>query len=193
MSYTELMWIWENFSGGPGYSRFRFNGSLTGADVNSAAANVKTLFEVFKTWIPSGATVRCDPSARIYDELQTLLDEDPIGTLPATVAGQQVSAYAGGVGAVVYWNTSSIWNGTKVRGRTYFVPLGGCYETNGSLSSSAVGTMRTAATAFATSTPTPVVNAVRRNDAGEITAGNTSTMSSATVPDRSAQLRSRRG
>lgn len=94
-----------------------------------------------------------------------------------------------GVGGRVVWNTSGIFNGRRVRGSTFMVPLwSGAYEGAGGLVSGTISTFQTAANALVAAWPELCIWS--RPTTG--TNGEINLVTSATVPDAVSWLRSRR-
>jgi hypothetical protein len=192
MAYTELLVTWTGASGLPGYSKFRFIGELSGSTLNSAAANLKTFLDAIKAYLPSIVTLAFSPGATWHADDGTLTAEVAIGTVPANVVGTGAGAYLSAAGFLVFWNTGAINGGHKVRGRTYFVPTPvNIAQSDGTIIETARTIIQAAATAFATSTPSPAINS--RSRPGNPAAGDqTTVVLSATVPDKQVVLRSRR-
>jgi len=139
--------IWQNFIGAPGYSRFTFESPVTAADATTITGKVRAFFNGLVSLIPAGATVQVQQAVPIYDEQTGLLvDEISATSSPAVVTGTGVTTngYAGGAGAFVGWKTSSIWQGRRVQGRTFLVPLTAVADPNGTLTTAAINTISTA-------------------------------------------------
>jgi hypothetical protein len=122
------------------------------------------------------------------------------------LSGTATGAYAGNAGAVVHWLTSLIVGTRRVRGRTFLVPMiGSAFESNGSLTSTALNTINNAAAALITAVGTgmvvwsrPVVAHTKydpKTGQGTGVAGRSGTYGAVTgsrVPDLAISLRSRR-
>lgn len=192
MAYTQLTFRYNGFTGAPGWIRMKFLGPLTVADANTAAANFRTFLQTAFTYMPTGSSITCDSAAALYDDAGSQVGEITLTAVPAAVTGSSGAAYAGGSGAVVNWTTGAFHLGRKVRGRTFLVPLtSGAFQTDGTLLSAAQGALQAGAAAFATSSPTPAVFSQKDNGAGGVSS-LTAVVTGATIPDRSAILRSRR-
>ena len=186
MSIQRSRVVWSNFPGAPGYSNFYWNEAVPSAEV----ASLKSFFEAIKTLIAGGAVLTYPSSVDVIDETTgNITSSTPITQqTPTTATGS--GAFSGASGAVVHWITDGFVGGRRVRGRTFLVPLtGGSFDTNGSILTSALTTLQTAASALVTAT-TPAMSVWRRPTA--FTAGSVHTVSSAVVPDLAAVLRSRR-
>jgi hypothetical protein len=192
MAYTELVATWSGVSGLPGYSKFRFIGELTPSQLNSAAANLRTFWDAIKATLPGAVTITIQPGASFHADDGTLTGETSITTPPTAVVGTGGSVYSAASGYMVLWNTGAINGGKKVRGRTYFVPTSTLiFESNGTITAANVTAVQAAATAFATSTPSPAINSRARP--GNPSAGNqTNAVLSGQMVDKQVVLRSRR-
>jgi hypothetical protein len=191
MSYTTITALWQAFIGAPGYTKLKFQGALDSTASVSAANLVRQFFFELRTVIPAGITVQVQGTAQTFDDNGTLTGEVAISPVPAVVTGSGAGDYAGGVGAVIFWNTNAVHAGGKVRGRTYIVPMNGAaFDTNGSLDATAQGVLQAAANNLVAGNPDLAVNSRKPPDGS----GSNATVSvfSATVPDRPAVLRSRR-
>ena len=112
------------------------------------------------------------------------------GGTPATVVPSSSTSYAAGTGMMVRWNTGAIRNGRKLQGRTFICPIGsGLYDTTGTIATSAITTVQTAATALVTAGGLVIWG--RPGDTPP-TNGVAVSVVSATVPDKVVSLRSRR-
>lgn len=183
---------WLGFRGAPGYSNFFFQGQS--ADEENAAAHalaVRTFLNEAATYMPNDVTINIQPTAANVDELNGQVIGEVDFEAPQSVTGQTAGGYSAASGAVVNWNTSSFANGRRVRGRTFLVPLSSdAYDANGDLGTGALNIIRTAANALVAN-PGPVPMVVwSRPRAGS--GGSISPVTSASVPDLGAILRSRR-
>lgn len=192
MPYTEMVVVWSGVTGLPGYSKFRFIGSVTGSALTSAATNLSTMLTVLKPAIPTLVTWTIQPGVSVHADDGTLLTEDTIPTPPAAIVGTGAGAYSSASGFYIRWNTGAINGGHKVVGRTYFVPVtANILQADGTIIEASRTAYLTAAQAFATSTPSPAINSRARP--GNPLAGNqTIAIQSANIPDKQVVLRSRR-
>jgi hypothetical protein len=186
---TKLQAIWTGFTGAPGYSNFYFNGELTGAQCNTAAAAVRKLFADVVGTLPNIVKINVKPTATVHDTGGALTNTVAITTPGTEVTGSGGTAYAGGVGYVVHWLTGVYLNGRQLRGKTYFVPaVGAVMSSDGTMAPSFVTQVQTAANAYVATAG--VVPVVWSNPPGPT--GTSYSMNGATVQDRSAVMRSRR-
>ena len=192
--------VWQNFIGAPGFSRFTFEAPATATDATTITGKVRAFFNSLATLIPNGVTVQVQQAVPIYDE-QTgqLVNEISATSAPAVVTGSSTApqGFAGGAGAMVGWKTVSIWQGRRVQGRTFLVPLEGITEANGTIASVSLATIQTAANGMVSpSTPAFGVWAKRwdrTNPAKPVQVdGSFFLATTATVPDKTGILKSRR-
>lgn len=183
---------WTGFPGGPGYSNFFFagGGGLI-SDVGQVADRVMSAFSEITTWLASGTRIELEPEAAIVDsDTGVVSDFAQVDSDTAVVAGGNAN-YAGPTGAVVNWRTNDLRNGRRIRGRTFLVPLNSSsFEGNGTLLAAARDDLQDFADIMM-SGPGGADFGVwsrPRNGAGGVFA----TVTSASVPDMAAVLRSRR-
>lgn len=179
--------VWSNWPGAPGYSNFYIGTTITDH------TPVRTFFNALSTLFPAAVTWTVPTSGDQISEATGLIT----GAYTATVTGGTASGlgantgtYAGMAGAQVQWQTSAIIAGRRPLGKTFLVPLyNTAFDANGSLSTTAVSTITTAATNLIAalsgemkiwSRPRPSI------------AGANVTVTSARVPDLAIALRSRR-
>lgn len=191
---------WQNFIGAPGYSRFTFEAPATVADATSVTGKVRAFFFGLAAQLPAGVTIQVAQSVPLFDEqLGTLVGEISASALPALVTGTGSTAngYAGGAGAFIGWKTSNIWQGRRVQGRTFLVPLVGVAESNGTLTASALAALGGAGNGMiAPSTPAFGVWAkkfITNTDGSQSQVDGSFFLATAVVvPDKTGILRSRR-
>lgn len=131
---------WNGFPGSPGYSVFY------SPEATDAVASIKTFFDSLKVQGPPGLSWAIpfagDSIQDTNGALASTWTSPDGGTVTATGAGN----YAAGTGAFVRWLTAGVVNRRRVRGHTFFCPIvANSYESNGSLSSSAVTAFSAAA------------------------------------------------
>jgi hypothetical protein len=192
MPFSQLTARWNGFTGSPGWIRMKFLGELNVADANTAAANFRSFLVQLSTLGPAGSSITFDTAVGIYDNDGSQTGEVTLSVVPAAISCTGAGAYAGGAGAVINWTTGAFHLGRKVRGRTFLVPLTqGAFQTDGTLASTVQGNIQSAGVTFANSSPSPVVFSQKPNGSGGVSS-LISVISGATVPDRTAILRSRR-
>lgn len=192
--------IWQNFIGAPGYSKFTFEAPATTADATSVTGKVRAFFVAIAGLLPNALTVQVQQAVPLYDEQTGLLiGEISASAAPAVVTGTGTvtTGYAGGAGAFIGWKTSSIWQGRRVQGRTFLVPLTQVQDQNGTLTSAAITTLTTAGNGLiAPSTPAFGVWAKKYAPGGTgkpVQVDGSFFLSTAvSVPDKTGILKSRR-
>lgn len=192
--------IWSGFQGAPGYSNFRFTGLGTDAANNAAGAAVRTFFGAMSANFLTGWTITVQSEVTEWD-VQTglLVGVSTMTTPPSPVGGSAtITQYAGGSGLAISWHTNTIFAGRRVQGRTFIVPVVGVFETDGTLTTGAIASMKAAGDALIASGPgdfsiwaktfsvvTPPAKPVQIG-------GATASVTSCTVKDMASQLRTRR-
>lgn len=138
--------VWSGFNGAPGYSRFAFQNCITAADRNAAGAAVKAFFEGCKANIPSGTQIQVQGVVDEFDMATGQLTGSQVMTTVPSVTNSSATPnnYAGGAGFIATWNTSVIFNGHRIKGRTFIVPAVACFDVDGSLIGSVIPTIQTA-------------------------------------------------
>ena len=190
--------IWQGFQGAPGYTKFSFMGLTDAAALNAAGAAVRTFFNAIATQIPQAATVAVQATAQIYEMSSgILLREETMTTPPTIVTGTGGAGvnYSGGVGVYVTWLTGAVYNGHKVRGRSYLVPMVLTGATDGTLGTGTVTLVQNAANALVSSQAGKFAiwsKTMTAPPKPTQIGGGLSTVTSANVPDKTGILRSRR-
>lgn len=189
--------VWSGFTGAPGYTKFSFADLTDAASRNAAGAKVRQLFVDLALLRPTGATVLVNPAVDEFDVATgALVGSQTMTTIPGPANGSAgTGAYAGASGFCVTWNTSLILGRRRLRGRTYFVPATGCFDTDGTISPSAIGTIQTASATFlALSAPRPNIWARNWSNADPPVqiGGSLAPIDSFTFRDKAAVMRSRR-
>jgi hypothetical protein len=189
--------IWSGFLGAPGYSRFAVANLTDTASLNAAGESLRVFFDAIKAMIPNGTSILVQPQVDGYDMATgELVSSSSMTTAPATVTSAQTAQpYASGSGMFVSWNTSVIFNGHRVKGRTFLVPIVGSYfENDGSPLGVAVSNVQTAGNALATGNANFSVWSRLYSKTPPITqiGGALAPVVSCTVKDVASGLRSRR-
>lgn len=190
--------VWNGFQGAPGYSRFNFAELTSPANVQTAVNAVRTFFDGIKAHLVTTWSINVQPVVQ-HRDLATgvMTGEATAGVTPAVVNGTQLTSvtYAGGAGYVIDWTTGAFFNGRKIRGRTFIVPAVGVFSSDGTISSTAQTTAQNAANALvATAGVSLGIWAKKFTDTAPPVqvAGSLAPVTGVLVPDRSAQLRTRR-
>lgn len=190
--------VWQGFTGAPGYSRFNFLELANPSAVQAAVNAVRSLLFVHGQSMLNTWSIGVQSLVQHHDlATGVLTGESTAGTPAAGINGSlaATTVYAGGSGLVVNWITGQFWNGRKVRGRTFIVPAVNVYSSDGTITSGVQSNWQSAGNTFAaTSGITPVVWAKKFDDSNppKQLAGAAFTITGTLVPDRAAQLRTRR-
>lgn len=192
MPITRVTAMWSGFPGAPGYSNFYFAAFGGGDQVNVEVAKVRAFFDDIKGLLPSVVTMTVAQEAAILDEATgDLIGYAAADTAPAVVVGAQAGIYSAPSGAAITWQTGTVAKGRRLRGRTFIVPLAGNqYDLTGTLASTCIGTLNTAATTLRTATTGPQLVVWSRPGASG--GGVIGPVTGSRVADKSAVLRSRR-
>lgn len=190
---------WGGFTGSPGYSVFHFRdfagGDPVTQDATDAAARVRTFFDAIKAYLPFGVTVQVESDVPVLEETNGELQTVLTAASQTVVTGNasSVAPFASPVGGVITWRTNGVREGRRVRGRTFLVPLSSAaFQADGSLLSAALTTFQTAAGALSTGTGTPDLGVWARPTTKVAADGIWYAVSSYSIPDMGAVLRSRR-
>lgn len=140
--------LWSGFQGSPGYTNLHFLDLTTDAARNAAGAATKAFFTAIANNLITTWSVSVQSEVTEWDQATgQLLGAVNMTTPPTPQAGTAAAGpFAGGSGACVTWKTGSIYNGRRVIGRTFLVPLFNCFDSDGTLNSTAITAITTAAT-----------------------------------------------
>lgn len=184
-SIDRVLVTWTGANALPGVSVFY---GTPGAP--ALANDLYAFFDAIKALIPSVVTLTIPAAGDMVDDVTGALSGTWSASGVGTIGGIGPGAYAAGVGARVVWRTNGVRNGRRVRGSTFVCPLiTNCYENDGSLSSSTIGTLTTAAGAVVTAGRLLVWSRPTNSTSGD---GESNVVNAAQVPDRVTALRSRR-
>ena len=193
MPYTTVTALWEGTTGLPGYTKMKWNSELPSSDATLAANKMQAFFTAVDAFLSSDITISWDGVYQTFTDEQ-VLDGEGTYTPPAPVKGGSAASYASPVGAVIDWLTNDFFNGRRLRGRTFLVPLVmTAFDTDGTLTSACTSVLNTAATNIIAGDPLLVINgAGTKNSDGSPGPRQTKVVAGGRVPDRAAILRSRR-
>lgn len=189
---------WQVPQGGAGNSVMNFDDD---SPFDQAAADelvdaVGDFWDTFVSRFPIGVTVTVDPLVVQLGAANGVLDETWTATPHAATTGSNNQASsAAGVGCRVRWNTQGIRNGRRVIGTTFIVPLSADqYEVNGTLGSTTISGITTAAEALLgrANAASHAMVVWSRPTPGVGTNGFVSPVTGALVPDKVAWLRTRK-
>lgn len=192
MAITRYTALWSGFRGAPGYSNFYFSGPVfSDEEAAVVAGNIRRFFSGITAFLPSSVRIQVQSPADVLDEATGQITEQVDFEAPTAVEGTGGGDYSAASGAVVNWNTTGYRNGRRIRGRTFLVPLGSiAYDTQGDLGTNVVNGIRTAANELVSAETGQVMVVWSRPVNGS--GGIAQAVTSATVPDLGAILRSRR-
>jgi hypothetical protein len=175
---------WTTGIGGNGVSVFYTN------DTVDVTPELGTFFNAIKGLFPSAVTWQIPSSGDILTIDSGKIEGGWVGGTAATIAGTGATAYVAGTGAFVRWGTSGVFDGRRVKGRTFLCPLlTGSFDAFGTLADANVTLMNTAASTLA-ATGKLLIYSRPTEDAP--LSGHASTVTSAQVADRVTSLRTRR-
>lgn len=174
----------DGFPGAPGYMTFYCDDAISGQPAVITFLNaVKAFFPtIVKFTVPNEGDI-------IWDSDGTLTGTWSGGTETA-INGTGAGSYPAPSGAVISWQTGAIVGSRRLRGRTFLVPLvASAFDTDGSISSAPLATMRTAASALWVAASLRVWHRPTSTGAGN---GSSAPVNGSAVADRAAVLTSRR-
>lgn len=189
---------WQGFTGSPGWSNFYFDGQgdsfLAPEDAPIVAGRVSTFLTNIKGMFPNTVQwkIQSDVEA-ISAATGELLNVHAITDIPVITGSGGTAGYSAASGFVVTWRTAGVRNGRRVRGRTFLVPAASIsYGTDGTIESVTLGTLTTQATTLAGIGGTSPLQVWSRPSTPGASDGTNFDVSSVSVPDLAAVLRSRR-
>lgn len=108
---------WSGLTGLPGVSTFYCGSAITlGSELSAFFTSIKNQFPAPLTWtVPN--------SGDLIDDATGDLTGAWSGSGGTAVASSSSGAYMAGTGAYVQWNTGSIVNGRRLKGRTFLCPI----------------------------------------------------------------------
>jgi hypothetical protein len=197
---TEMIRVtvnWTGFTGAPGFTNFHFRdfteGPVDQAMADGSVAKVDAFISNWQSSLPSTVKIQTNAQvSRIEDttgELKGFFQTTPAAQRTGTGTG----SYSAASGAVFNWYTNGIVRGRRVRGRTFVVPLAGsALGADGTLDDAKVTGLRTVAQTFISATGSGDLGVWSRPSAPGATDGSWWAVTSFTLPDKAAILRSRR-
>lgn len=177
-----ILVVWAGTTGLPGVSvHYGTTGGTANADLKTFFTSVAGVFPLGLQWTIPGNGDEVDENSGTLSGTWT--NSGGGGVVAASGAAQ----HAAGVGAYVNWNTGSIINGRRLKGRTFLAPLmNSAYDSSGTIVTGNLTTLQNAANTLVTAGQ---IRVWHRPGAG---VGVSIVPSSATVPDQVTSLRSRR-
>lgn len=127
--------VWSGFVGSPGYSNFyaESDGNAP-ASAQTLHSAVHDLFAALSGNLPAVVHIDFPTLWREFGDAngQTIA-EGNVGSPAAQVVGSSGDTFAANSGILVEWLTGQFINGHRLRGRTYFVPMVGVFDSDGTL------------------------------------------------------------
>ena len=189
---------WTGAAGLPGYTNIYWRNSTPGVISQVVVDNAVTKMDAFlNSWVPfisNNITLAIDGTVEEIDDATGNLVSFWTATpeAPQTGLAGATTGYTAATGAVVNWFTDTVRNSRRIRGRSFMVPLAGCFDPQGTIDSADLATMRAAATALHAATGDSRLVVWSRPSAPAATDGQSAEVSFSTVPDMGAILTSRR-
>jgi hypothetical protein len=190
---------WNGFIGAPGTTRLAFQPASDPTSRQQIVDAARAFFASLTNVLKSGWQIQVSEVVQTYDILTSkLLTEIPATTKPLVVNGTIVTSavYVGGSGLEIKWGTGVVWEGHKVVGRTFVVPAANFSEADGTLTSGAITIASNAANVLINAAGPDFSIWSKRFDRSTTpptqTAGALTGVTSSSVRDEAAQLRSRR-
>lgn len=137
---------WTGFPGGPGISTFY------GSDAVALAGALLTLFDAIKAFLPNDVTISPETTGDTLDDATGVLTSGWTGGPTWTVTGTGNTAYAAPAGVMIKWLTNAVFQGHRVRGRTFLVPTAtGVFAIDGTMAPASVAAGNAALATFVSS------------------------------------------
>jgi hypothetical protein len=197
MVMSTLRWVSSGWTGAPGYTTFRFSGSLGDTAMNAAAAASRTFLNALVAQIPAPVRYTVDPTFNEVQESSGIVSNVmSYSTVPADVVGTGASFSPAIAGVCVVWRTSTLRTRRLAMGRTFIVPVySGIFATNGQMTAASRTAFLNAGLAF--------MNYVGLGAAGRLTIwkrpsskgatdGNSAEVTGVMVNPAGAELKTRR-
>ena|SRR5215207_7816440 len=195
---SRLTVVWSGFTGAPGYSKFSFMPLADDTARNAAGAALRTfLGAAVIAYMPNGSSLQISPMVDNVDSVSgELLGTAAMSAVPAILnSGLAATAHAAGSGFVITWGAAGVFNGRRIKGRTFVVPAVGVYDTNGTITSAVITNVESAGATLMAAAGADLAVWNRQYDESTHTipiAGIVTSATSCTVKDMASQLRSRR-
>lgn len=136
--------VWSGFVGAPGVSTFYFTDAAAHQD------DLHAFLTALANKIAVDVVLHIEPGGDVIDDSNGTLTGVWAGGVTADVHGAAGTApYAAPAGFLVRWETATIVSGSRLRGRTYFVPSAtGCFAVDGSIDGAVLPQIVAAASDF---------------------------------------------
>lgn len=184
--------VWTGFPGAPGYTNWFWDYEAgTPADASDAANSMYSFFDQITGQLPQDVIINISEEGAVVDDATGKQVDIVALASQSTVTGVGAGPYSAPSGCAVRWNTAGVVGGRLVKGHSFIVPLANlAYQTDGSLASAAVTALQNAADASIATQALPRVVYSRPTATRPL--GVFSPITTASIPDRAAVLRSRR-
>jgi hypothetical protein len=189
---TEL----TGFLGGPGIATHFF------LDNETAEASLHTFWTAVSHAMPDIVRISVASSGDVIEDTTGELVGAWAGDANEVISGLTSGSFAAPAGACVRWDTSTILDGKRLRGRTFIIPwAGNGFDANGTLAATPLGTTEAAALELIIEQAESMViwhrpfagrAAVGSRPARAAHAGGHGLVTASSVPDKVVVLRSRR-
>lgn len=173
---------------GPGVSTFYVRDSIQVLD----SADFTAFWDACKAFFPTSWTVTIPGSGDTINDATGELTGTWGSTGGAQVTGTSTDQFVLGVGCRIRWSTNGIFQGRRVRGSTFMVPLPATkYAGAGAIGSDVITAFNSAASGLIAATSNALVIWSRPTTPGGSN-GTSNVVTSGTTPDAVSWLRSRR-
>lgn len=191
-NFARMRTLWTG-PGGPGYSNLDVAAAagITATPLNAIGTAWNAYWTTVLGYLPNDWTINVMSEVGIIQDSDGILQSTmSITTAGSAKVGTAAGTWAGAAGLVTRLQTADIVAGTRVRGKTYFVPAAAtlAFDSDGTLSSTCVSDFTSATTTLNAA----IVTAGARRVVYSPTHRSLHDVSGFTVLDRSAVLRSRR-
>lgn len=184
---------WSGFPGGPGVSTFYC------LDPATFLPELHSFFFAVRGSIPTTITIKIEDQGDVIESTDGRLTGTWLAETTSAIDCAGDGVYAAPVGACVTWNTDTVANGHRLRGRTFLVPLvGAAFQLDGTINETNLPVFEAAALQLVTATQAnflvwsrPVLAVVGPNPRDPVT-GSFGLVTGSSVPDKAIVLRSRR-
>ena len=192
---------WTGFIGAPGYTVMHFKdfglddpADWTNVEADGIGDKVDAWLDGIRRVCAGPVRLKMDSDVEIIDEangqLQTVVSA---GARPEHANPVQGGAYSAPTGSVITWRTGGVRNGRRIRGRTFIVPCyNAAFDVDGSLTTAARDQLEGSSAALISATGIPDLGVYARPTGPAATDGVWHVVTSFSVPDMAAVLRSRR-
>lgn len=184
------------FIGGPGVCTFY------STDPSSTYPQLVDLWGSLSARMPSTVSISVEATGDVIDPATGVLVDSWSHAAAAGFAGADPAVYPAPAGACLTWICSDIFDGKRLKGRTYVVPMGGgAYQADGTINPANLTALRSAASDYVTACtgfavvwhrPRVARDADGSRPAVTARAGSFGIITSSTVHDQAVVLRSRR-